>query len=145
MSSKPLDLELFELIGRLPWTAKKDLLAIAGWMLSADCLQDGPYDGAPITGRPELVEQADYDSETIEVYKRSENGDLTYVGYRPCCYDPGCGCRFGKVNCKHNTGETFDRFTPADRDPERAGKDPASRAECAEMFREHDEFFGGAS
>ena len=145
MSHYDSDQELLKLIGQLPRLAKRELWQLIDWMLSADRLYGGRYDGAPITGRPELVEQADYDSENIEVYKRSENGDLTYVGYRPCCYDPGCGCRFGKVNCKHNTGETFDRFTPADRDPERAGKDPASRAECAEMFREHDEFFGGAS
>ena len=135
-----LDRELLELIGRLPGTAKRDLLSMAHWMLEAARLHGGRYDGDPVTGRPELVEQSDYDEEAIYVYKRTADGELTYVGSRPCCHDPGCDCRFGKVRCNHNSGETFDRYSVVDRNPERAGEDPASRAESVEMFREHDEW-----
>ena len=140
MSSSDLDQVLLELIGRLPRTAKRNLITMANWMLSADCLLGGPYDGYPVVGKPELVEQSDYDDESIHVYKRFVDGELRYVGSRPCCHDFGCECLFGKVRCKHNSGETFDRYTPADRNPERAGEDSASRAEAAEMFREHDEW-----
>lgn len=140
MSSPNLDDDLLKLIGRLPTHAKRDLMSMAYWMSAADRLHGGRYDGAPVVGRPELVELSDYDEEVIYVYKRLDDGKLTYAGSRPCCHDPSCDCRFGEVKCKHNSGETFDRYTPEDRNPERAGEDPEARAECAEMFREHDEW-----
>ena len=104
MSSNDLDQVLLELVGRLPGTAKRDLIAMAGWMLLADCLLGGPYDGYQVVGEPDLVEQTEYDERLIHVYRRGENG-LTYQGYRPCCEDPKCGCLYGKSDCIHNTGE----------------------------------------
>ncbi len=102
MSSNDLDQELLELIGRLPRKAKRDLHRMAYWMLSADCVLGGPYDGYPVVGKPDLVEQ--HDEEVIHVYRRGENG-LTYKGYRPCCDDKKCACVFGKSDCIHNKGE----------------------------------------
>lgn len=128
MSTTNLDDELMRMLGQLPWTAKRDLLAIAGWMLAADRLFGGRFDGYPVTGRPELMETSDCERQAINVYKRSAAGDLTYVGSRPCCSGPMCGCRFGEWTCEHNTGDVFAQFSPEDRAPERAGKDPIASA-----------------
>ena len=137
MNSNDLDRELFEVIGRLAKNARQDLLAVARRMAAAVCLKGGPFDGMPIIGKPELVEEPEYDEELIHVYRRSDDGDLSYDGHRPFCRDCKCQCRLGEA-CRHNCGDVFNRYSPADRDPERSGTDPESRLDDARMFAEHD-------
>lgn len=106
MSSKPLDLELLELIGRLPWQARQDLMAIATWMSAAIYCEGGPYDGHPVAYKPEVVEHTEQEERLIHVYRRiGSDPTLAYQGSRPCCDDPECGCIFGKSPCLHAAGE----------------------------------------
>ena len=71
--------------------------------------------GRRTPGEPDSDWPAEFGDFVIKVYRReSPKHEWEWIGRRPCCQNPACGCRKKNPVCLHNFGQTYAIGSSAD-------------------------------